>query len=152
MLFKLVFIFRLSLFYRNRQSDRENGQNGAATTGRSPAKVSVVPALNILRSWQIIEIYKVNLVPKELVLVHLFIIWDYNNTVVTVWCTDADETLSMYAWIDLYCTVCRDGPEQPDSHLIDLLEQLTSVNAARPSERDFIRQGKRRVRQTMLYS
>lgn len=35
----------------------------------------------------------------------------------------------------------RDGPEQPDSHLSDMLQQLTSVNSARPSERDFIRQG-----------
>ncbi|RXN06395.1 serine threonine- kinase PLK1 [Labeo rohita] len=34
----------------------------------------------------------------------------------------------------------RDGPEQPDTHLSDMLQQLASVNTARPSERDFIRQ------------
>uniref|UniRef100_W5LGF0 Serine/threonine-protein kinase PLK n=1 Tax=Astyanax mexicanus TaxID=7994 RepID=W5LGF0_ASTMX len=33
-----------------------------------------------------------------------------------------------------------DGPEQPDSHLTDMLQQLNSVNASRPSERDFVRQ------------
>uniref|UniRef100_A0A8B9RB18 Serine/threonine-protein kinase PLK n=1 Tax=Astyanax mexicanus TaxID=7994 RepID=A0A8B9RB18_ASTMX len=37
-------------------------------------------------------------------------------------------------------TFCRDGPEQPDSHLTDMLQQLNSVNASRPSERDFVRQ------------
>ncbi|XP_016135107.1 serine/threonine-protein kinase PLK1-like [Sinocyclocheilus grahami] len=35
----------------------------------------------------------------------------------------------------------RDGVEQPDSHLSDMLQQLASLNTARPSERDFIRQG-----------
>uniref|UniRef100_A0A8C1VNB6 Serine/threonine-protein kinase PLK n=1 Tax=Cyprinus carpio TaxID=7962 RepID=A0A8C1VNB6_CYPCA len=33
-----------------------------------------------------------------------------------------------------------DGAEQPDCHLSDLLQQLASLNTARPSERDFIRQ------------
>uniref|UniRef100_A0A8B9RB20 Serine/threonine-protein kinase PLK n=1 Tax=Astyanax mexicanus TaxID=7994 RepID=A0A8B9RB20_ASTMX len=36
--------------------------------------------------------------------------------------------------------VVWDGPEQPDSHLTDMLQQLNSVNASRPSERDFVRQ------------
>lgn len=35
----------------------------------------------------------------------------------------------------------RDGAEQPDSNLSDMLQQLASVNTARPSERDYIRQG-----------
>uniref|UniRef100_A0A671MCU1 Serine/threonine-protein kinase PLK n=1 Tax=Sinocyclocheilus anshuiensis TaxID=1608454 RepID=A0A671MCU1_9TELE len=35
----------------------------------------------------------------------------------------------------------RDGVEQPDCHLSDMLQQLASLNTARPSERDFIRQG-----------
>lgn len=35
----------------------------------------------------------------------------------------------------------RDGSEQPDSNLSDMLQQLTSVNTARPSERNDIRQG-----------
>ncbi|KAF7689807.1 hypothetical protein HF521_013160 [Silurus meridionalis] len=34
----------------------------------------------------------------------------------------------------------RDSPEQPECHLTDMLQQLTSVNATRPSERDFVRQ------------
>ncbi|XP_036418519.1 serine/threonine-protein kinase PLK1 [Colossoma macropomum] len=34
----------------------------------------------------------------------------------------------------------RDGSEQSDSHLNDMLQQLSSVIAARPSERDFVRQ------------
>ncbi|XP_055062008.1 serine/threonine-protein kinase PLK1 isoform X2 [Misgurnus anguillicaudatus] len=34
----------------------------------------------------------------------------------------------------------RDGPEQPDCHLTDMLQQLTVLNTARPSERDFVRQ------------
>ncbi|KAL7852932.1 hypothetical protein SRHO_G00187170 [Serrasalmus rhombeus] len=34
----------------------------------------------------------------------------------------------------------RDGSEQPDCHLNDMLQQLSSVIAAKPSERDFIRQ------------
>ncbi|MCJ8747699.1 hypothetical protein PDJAM_G00156240 [Pangasius djambal] len=34
----------------------------------------------------------------------------------------------------------RDGSEQPDCHLTDMLQQLTSVNTARPSEREFVRQ------------
>ncbi|KAL6481292.1 hypothetical protein MHYP_G00093720 [Metynnis hypsauchen] len=34
----------------------------------------------------------------------------------------------------------RDGSEQPDCHLNDMLQQLSSVIAARPSERDFVRQ------------
>uniref|UniRef100_A0A671MCC1 Serine/threonine-protein kinase PLK n=1 Tax=Sinocyclocheilus anshuiensis TaxID=1608454 RepID=A0A671MCC1_9TELE len=34
-----------------------------------------------------------------------------------------------------------DGVEQPDCHLSDMLQQLASLNTARPSERDFIRQG-----------
>uniref|UniRef100_A0AAR2LYC8 Serine/threonine-protein kinase PLK n=1 Tax=Pygocentrus nattereri TaxID=42514 RepID=A0AAR2LYC8_PYGNA len=33
-----------------------------------------------------------------------------------------------------------DGSEQPDCHLNDMLQQLSSVIAAKPSERDFIRQ------------
>ncbi|XP_060754545.1 serine/threonine-protein kinase PLK1 [Neoarius graeffei] len=34
----------------------------------------------------------------------------------------------------------RDGSEQLDCHLTDMLQQLTSLNATRPSEREFIRQ------------
>lgn len=39
------------------------------------------------------------------------------------------------------CILRRDGAEQPDSNLSDMLQQLASVNTARPSERDYIRQG-----------
>uniref|UniRef100_A0A673M298 Serine/threonine-protein kinase PLK n=1 Tax=Sinocyclocheilus rhinocerous TaxID=307959 RepID=A0A673M298_9TELE len=34
----------------------------------------------------------------------------------------------------------KDGAEQPECHLSDMLQQLASLNTARPSERDFIRQ------------
>ncbi|TUV13731.1 Serine/threonine-protein kinase PLK1 [Bagarius yarrelli] len=35
----------------------------------------------------------------------------------------------------------RDGAEQPSCHLTDMLQQLTGLNSARPSEREFVRQG-----------
>ncbi len=41
----------------------------------------------------------------------------------------------------IYIVLYRDGAELPDCHLSDLLQQLASLNTARPSERDFIRQG-----------
>ncbi|KAK3530669.1 hypothetical protein QTP86_031662 [Hemibagrus guttatus] len=34
----------------------------------------------------------------------------------------------------------RDGSEQPECHLADMLQQLTSLNATRPSAREFVRQ------------
>lgn len=36
----------------------------------------------------------------------------------------------------------REGVEPPESHLTDMLQQLTTVNNARPSERTLIRQGR----------
>ncbi|KTF80300.1 hypothetical protein cypCar_00039162 [Cyprinus carpio] len=47
----------------------------------------------------------------------------------------------LYLMVFINVVLYRDGAEQSDCHLSDMLQQLVSLNTARPSERDFIRQG-----------